>query len=255
MKKTFLNIILACSILLSLTGCDSNTLRLRQLIKELNKECPIPLGEIGQMDKASYHGNTVTFEYAIHDENIGALCQEDVASMHHFILNSYSTNTDTTFRTLLKAIVDAKADLHVVFYNGDKHEKTVISITFSNEELAQCLNSDGDPEAALQNIIEGIRLQMPIQLSEGMVNSAVSMDEEYLSYSIQCNEDLVDINDVQANEEEAKSAMKELIATSTDPTFVKMIDLLRSTHRGLAYHYIGTTSGKESVISITPEEL
>lgn len=252
MKRTLLNIILACSILLSLAGCDSNSLRLRKLIKELNKECPMPLGEIGQMDKACYHGNTVSFEYSINNINTDFL---NIVGLHQFMINSYCTNTDTTFRQLLKAIVDAKANLRVIFSNMNGATKTSTETTFSNEELAQCLNIDDDPESALHNIMEGIRMQMPIQLSEGMVNSAVSMDEEYLSYSIQCNEDLIDINDVQANEEEAKAAMKELIATSTDPTFVKMIELLRTTHRGLAYHYIGTTSDKESVISITPEEL
>lgn len=254
MKRTFLHIILACSILISLTGCDSNTLRLKKLIKELNKECPMPLGEIGQMNKAVYRGNTVIFEYTINDgllkrQYIDDDLLQDIDNLHQFMIISYCTNTDTTFRQLMKAIVDAKADLRVIFSNMN------VETIFTNEELAQCLNSDDNPESALQNIMEGIRLQMPIQLSEGMVNSAVSMDEEYFSYSIQCNEDLIDINDVQANEEEAKAAMKELIETSTDPTFVRMIELLRTTHRGLAYHYIGTTSGKESVICITPEEL
>lgn len=255
MRKPLIHIILSCCLLVCLTGCSNNSQELSRLIRELNKECPMPLGEIGQMDKASYHGNTVVFEYTINSESTNFLEQADVAVLHNFMLNSYSTNTDTTFRALLKAIVDAKADLHVIFYSGNEEERTAVEIVFSNEELAQCLNSDSSPEAALQNIMEGIRMQMPIQLSEGMVNSAIEMDEEYLSYSIQCNEDLVDINDVQANEEEAKAAMQELIATSTDPTFVKMIELLRTTHRGLAYHYIGTTSGKESVISITPDEL
>jgi hypothetical protein len=34
-----------------------------------------------------------------------------------------------------------------------------------------------------------------------------------------------------------------------------MMETLKATNRGLRYFYMGTTSGKEAVVTIAPEEL
>ena len=37
--------------------------------------------------------------------------------------------------------------------------------------------------------------------------------------------------------------------------FVRMMNMLKETNRGLRYLYTGTTSGKEALVSIESEEL
>ena len=113
----------------------------------------------------------------------------------------------------------------------------------------------GDPETYLQSTIESSRLQLPITYAEGMVCHKIDMDNEYFTYYFECDENLFNINEMQQSAIENHDAMKEMMLSSSDPSFVRTTQMLKTTHRGLRYIYIGTTSGKEAVVAITSEEL
>ena len=46
-----------------------------------------------------------------------------------------------------------------------------------------------------------------------------------------------------------------MLTASSDPSFVKMMNMLKATQRGLRYFYKGTTSDKEAIVTIESEEL
>lgn len=257
MKKSISSILIFCLILLglTLTGCSDQKRELRKMISQLNTECPIPLGSIGQMDNAKYHNNKVTFNYTIVGlDNLDNYRNNEVA-FHNFMLDNYRNNSDEDFRQLLEAIVAAEAGLDVVFRieNGDS-----FTLHFTYEELkANMPQEEGDPETYLQSAVESARMQLPITYGygDGMVCSNIELDSAYFTYYIDCDEDQLDLNEMQQSIEENHQSFVEMISSSNDPSFVKMLQTLKATNRGLRYFYTGTTSGKEAVVTIAPEEL
>ena len=240
--------------MLSLSSCQNDYQKqLKLMVENLNNECPIPLGAIGHMEKAEYDDTTVTFNYTL----TGIFDLESFTSnkeqFHQYMLDNYRSNSDESFRQLLKAIVDAKANLDVIFaIEGGEN----VTLHFTCDELSDNMPSFvGDPETYLQSTIESSHLQLPITQAEGMVCHKIDMDNEYFTYYIECDENLFDINEMQQSAIENHDALKEVMTSSSDPSFVRMIQMLKATHRGLRYIYIGTTSGKEAVVAITTEEL
>lgn len=255
MKKSITLIALICLVLAGLTSCNSDKSELRKMIAQLNTECPIPLGSIGQMDKAEYRSNKVTFYYTIVGlDNLNNF-KNNQEAFHNFMLDNYRSNSDEDFRQLLESIVEAEAGLDVVFSieNGD-----TFTLTFTNEELkANMPETEGDPESYLQSAVTSARMQLPITYGygDGMVCSNIELDSLYFTYYIDCDENQLDLNEMQQSIEENHAGLVEMLTSSTDPSFVKMMQTLKATNRGLRYFYTGTSSGKEAVVVISPEEL
>ncbi len=244
----------AALLVLTLTACQNDYQKhLRLLINSLNDECPIPLGAIGHMDKAEYDGSIVTFYYTL----TGIFDIQSFTSnqelFHQYMLDNYRSNSDESFRQLINAIVKAEADLKVVFTTSGSDP---ITLFFSCQELSDNMPSfTGDPEAYLQSSIQAMQLQLPMTYSEGMVCSRVELDSSYFTYYFDCDEDLFDINEMESSANQNHDAVREMLTTSSDPSFVRMIRTLKETNRGLRYLYTGTTSGKKALVSIESEEL
>ncbi len=255
MKKTTTLLTLCCLLLLGLASCNSEKKELRSLVSQLNSECPIPLGSLGQMDKAEYKANKVTFYYTIVGLDNLDNFKNNQEAFHRFMLDNYRSNSDESFRQLLEGIVGAEADLDVVFAieSGD-----AFTLQFTCEELkANMPQSEGDPESYLQSAVATARMQLPITYGygDGMVCSNIELDSLYFTYYIDCDEEQLDLNEMQQSIEDNRAAMVEMITCSTDPSFVEMMRTLKDTHRGLRYLYVGTASGKEASLTLSPEEL
>lgn len=253
MKKYILALFCSCLTLVLLTSCNQNKKQLRQLVSELNSECPIPLGAIGQMDNALYNGRVVTFNYSV--SGMGSIDQIKAREeqFHQFMLDNYRNNSDEGFRQLLEAIVAADADLEVVMHldNGESY-----SFHFSNSELKNNMPQiEGDPESYLVSAVESTKMQLPISYGQGMECSQIILDETAFTYIIECDEDLLNMDEMHQSTVENHALMVEMMTGSVDPSFIKLMSSLRATHRALRYLYIGKTSGKEAVVEIAPEEL
>ena len=54
---------------------------------------------------------------------------------------------------------------------------------------------------------------------------------------------------------ENHEGMKEMITSSSDPSFIKMMNMLKETRRGLRYRYQGSTTGEVAEVAIEADEL
>ncbi|MBQ6069113.1 MAG: hypothetical protein IJK84_06390 [Bacteroidales bacterium] len=237
-----------------LMGCQNDYQKyLSLMIEGLNKECPIPLGALGHMDKAQYNGHTVTFHYTITGLFDTTTFRQNREQFHQYMLDNYRSNSDESFRQLLNAIVNAQADLDVVFSIPEGDTST---LHFTCQELADNMPSYiGDPETYLQSTLQSSQLQLPHTYAEGMVCTRIELDSTYFTYYFECDENLFDISEMQFSATTNHDAVRSMLTASSDPSFVKMMAMLKQTNRGLRYFYTGTTSGKEAIVSIPPEEL
>ena len=236
-----------------LCSCQSESQKhLRQLVEELDAECPIPLGAMGQMDCARYDGDVVTFDYTLTGSvNINSF-RDKGEQFRQFMLDNYRTNSDENFRQLFNAIVAAEASLDVVFgVEGDSYK-----LHFTNEELSQNIPAFvGDPETYLQSVLQTTLMQLPLIYSEGVVCTNAELDSQYFTYHFDCDEGLLDIGEMQRSVEENHEGMKQLVTSSSDPSFIKMMNMLKQSHRGLRYRYRGSTTGEAAEVVIESEEL
>ena len=246
--------VLCLCIIACITGCQNDYQKqLHLMVESLNGQCPIPLGAMGHMTKAEYDGSTVTFNYLLTGLFDAENFEQNQEQFHQYMLDSYRSNSDESFRQLLKAIVNAKADLVVVFtLEGEKE----VTLHFNCDELAANMPSYvSDPETYLQSILQSTQLQLPFTYAEGMVCTRIELNDAYFTYYFDCDESLFDISEMQYSAEQNHDAMREMLTASSDPSFVKMMEMLKATQRGLRYFYTGTTSGKEAVVTIESEEL
>lgn len=264
MKKIAYHIILAVTLLITLASCSNNK-ELDEMIDALNEECPIPLGAVGQMDKAEYRHNDVTFYYTLVSDFSAELLKDKEGDFHQFMLDNYQYNSDEGFAKLFQTIVDAGAGLWISLNTQEEasfdNEKTNYShdcykIYFSNEELRYHLpGKQSTSEDYLQFAVRSLRMQLPIVFGTGMVCNTIDLDLNNMTYIIDCDESNHNISEMQQNLNHDRDLTVEMIVSSTDPSFVKLMDMLKGTHRGLQYKYVGTTSHEEAVMTIKPEEL
>ncbi len=246
--------IFSLSLLTILSGCQNDYQKqLKLMVESLNNQCPIPLGAMGHMTKASYDGTTVTFYYQLTGVYDADSFEQNKDSFHQYMLDNYRSNSDDTFRQLLQAIVGAEADLDVVFALEDGR---AVTHHFTCAELSDNMPSYvSDPETYLQSVLQSTRLQLPLNYAEGMICTRIELDSAYFTYYFDCDEDQFDINEMKFSAEQYHEAVKDMLTASSDPSFVRMMNMLKATNRGLRYLYTGTTSGKEAVVTIESEEL
>lgn len=254
MKKLNIFYFLIAAMLLITTSCgQKNDPELQKMVEQMNASCPVALGNTGELVSTTYDNNIVTFNYSL--KGIDGLkdFQENKTMYHDMMLESYRGNADDSFKAIIEAIVKANAKLNVMFRcsNGQEY-----SLMFTTEELEKNKpGSDNDPDNYLNAFVQAGRMQLPQQFSQGMVGTDMVLDNEYLTYLFECDEAVFNMGEMKHSAVENHDNMKEMMLSSTDPNTVKMLDMLRQSHRGIRYVYHGTTTGTEAIFAVTPEEM
>lgn len=224
---------------------------LRKMVKEIGNECPLSLGNGITFEKVTYSRNTVTFTYDIDILDIAAISKNDSAFRSN-MLSGYAYNQDDSFRLLMEAIINSKADLKVVFRNekGESYD-----MHFNAAELAENMPGSAgvDPEKSFMNMLDNFMMQIPVDMGNGMVMQDLTIDENSLTYQYDCDESLIDLDEMLGKEPE----MKKMVFGEFYSNILarKLSDLLKATNRTLVYKYVGTSSGKTVTVSLAPDEL
>lgn len=253
MKKLFTYFTLITLMLATFSSCDSAQRDLRKLVKSMNEECPMSLGDSGQLVSTTYKDNVVTLNYSLRGVEGLKNFDENYDMYHSMMLESYRNTSDSSFVHILQSIVKAKASLDVVF-RCDNQKK--FRLSFTTDELKKNMPcDDSDPESYLCNFVERGHMELPSKFAEGMMGTDMILDKTSLTYLFECDETIFNMDEMQQSAIENHDSMRDMMLSSTDPNTIKMIDMLKQTHRSIRYVYRGTTSGKEAIFSVSPEEM
>ena len=236
-----------------LVGCNNGN-ELKKIVFEIDKRCPYSLGDWATLDQVKYVDNLVTMTYTTSEGIIDYdAVKANEEAFRTNTLMSYANNSDAGFKKMIDAIIKADADLNVVFNNEVGEE---ITMHFTSDELkTNRPTSDADPEKQLKSIMESTRLQTPSVVDEGLVLTDVVLDANYFTYVYDCDESEYDIDEMLSNIQEMKEAVLEDAIESGGTLAKNFFNLLKITHRGLAYKYVGSTSGKTCLVCFEPDEL
>lgn len=106
----------------------------------------------------------------------------------------------------------------------------------------------------LQNLIEETNKEYPQKVEEGIHMIRVSLDDNYMVYQAECDEDVIDMDVLKMRQSNMKEAIKENLSPS-DPEIKMLMNACIKAEKGLAYKYVGNTSGKTVYIRFSREEL
>lgn len=252
-KKIITHITLITLILATLCSCNEAKRDLKKLVDQLNSECPMTLGDSGQMVGTTYKDDVVTLNY--HLRGIEGLknFDENYEMYHQMMLESYAGTADPKFQSILNAIVDAGASLDVFFRCDNDKE---FCLHFSHAELAQIIpGSNVDPDTYLANFVEKAKMELPSIVGQGMTGTDIILDKNALSYIFECDEAVCDFEKMRQSTIDNHDSMRDMMLSSTDPNTVRLIDMLKASNRAIRYVYRGTTSSQEAIFEVSPNEM
>ena len=122
MKKLIISI-LVLPLMLSYVLCGSNVQKnkneLKNIIKEVAKECPIQVDEYMSIENMDYSHNTVVITYGV----VAGLMNLDSfrsneAALRSNVLLGFANNQNESFKKLFEAVIRANADLLLIFIDG-----------------------------------------------------------------------------------------------------------------------------------------
>lgn len=244
-------------VALSLTACYNEKQRtLRQYVKAINSDCPIPMGDVAKMTEARYHGNSVEFSYLFSDMfDLRAWRTDD---FYQLMLRSFESNSEESFCKLIDAIIDAQADLKVTMKpenpKNDFYGMTILFVTDSLKAHRPTPLSQ-NTEGQLLSIMNMYRMQLPMHISNGIECTRIELEKDYYTYYYDCDETVCNLDDMQSSLSENRTQMVNMILGTNDPSFVKLQTLLAASHRGIRYVYQGRVSGKTAEFAIRNDEL
>ena len=110
-------------------------------------------------------------------------------------------------------------------------------------------------EIQLKAKVEAGKRVLPLVIDKGLVKTDLILDDNYYYHVFNCDEFEYDID--QMRRMDANKFKQSLIKhiDFRDSSIRKQLAWLKVTNRGLAYKYIGQTSGKSYTVYIEPNEL
>ena len=112
--------------------------------------------------------------------------------------------------------------------------------------------TDADPEVLLKSIYDNLKLQIPIDMGNGLIEKDVLLDANSFILIYECDESVFDIDRLNENLSEVKRMI--LAELTGNYASHNLSELIKATNRRLVYKYVGSSSGKSVVVSIGPEE-
>ncbi len=199
---------ISLSLLMMLTtSCQE--IKLKAAIEVANKQCPMEMGEAGKITSIVFDGENVVYTFYLNEEiaNIKAL-QKNPESMKTSLKTMFQ-NPSKEVKTLLDLVVKCKAGLQMIFIGKDSGEQVVCELT--TDEIKEALNADVNASeselAKLESQVHMANLQFPMKASEEVIIEKVELNDEAVIYICRVDEDLCDMDQIEANAVEVKKAL------------------------------------------------
>lgn len=247
-KRLSIIIIAAAIMLASCVSGERN--RLRLMLEQVNKECPVNLGEMGVFESIGYdeNENTVVFTYDLNEEhtNIASLARAN-EQQKQFMANFLKR--DGNEQKFLEQMVKADANLKCV-YRGSESRDSVI-LFMSAAELRDIAAADVDEDNDLRQLESMVAIsnaQCPHQLDEGLTMSSAAMEGDYIVFSFSYDPEFYEFHELDSTEFH-KLTSEALREELTSPTGRSQLKLMKDRGIGAKYVYTSTDT------SIAPVEV
>lgn len=256
--KKILTILSLAAIVIMAAGCQSEKVnKLKLALEEANKQCPVDMGEMGQMSSIEFDDDAmeVQFHYTINEDALSIdelkKTSNETARDQLKLLFSREEN-----KKMLDQMIDAEVGLGAI-YKGDSSGET-LKVTLSLDDLKKIKdNPVSETEInrqLLKNMITQENKLYPTNIESGMDIIRSYDDGDYLVYDICIEEETYDF--VLCKDAVESGEAKANISTSfADPMIKRIFKIIVPLKKGLKYHYYGNKTGDSFDVTFTPDEL
>ena len=231
-------LMLLCSVsllMIVMTGCQEA--KLKTVIGIANKQCPLDMGEVGNITSIIYDGDNVVYTLNMNEEitNIKIL-KDNPESMKSSIKMMFQ-NPAADVKEMLKLMAKCNSGLHMIFVGNKSGEQAVCELTA--EELKEVINTNADPAQSGQTKLEAqlkmANLQFPMQASEEVVVEKIEIIGESVVYICSVDEELCPISQIEENAAEVKEGIVSTLASQTDPATQIFIKTCVENNKNITY--------------------
>lgn len=250
--ETSMKLLVLC---LLLAGCSQKT-KLEAGIESANKQCPISLGEAGEVTSISFDGTDVLYEISVDDAylNLDALSKSP-ESMKAGI-GAMLSNPKGDVKKTLELVVEAGSGIKYT-YKGKTSGKEA-SCYLNTEELKKLLHvnlSQADIDRQqLEELVNLTNVSLPMSVDEATRLDKLSIEAEQVVYDYTIDETKVKMSVLKENEGQLKSQIKSSWSLG-DASMKMFMEACVKCGKGIGYRYVGDASGEVLYISFEASEL
>lgn len=253
LKSTLKVLLLSCLFLVA--GCSQKT-KLEVGIENANKQCPISLGEAGEVTSIRFDGTDVIYDISVDDAflNLEAL-SKNPESMKAGI-GAMLSNPKGDVKKTLELVIEAGSGIKYI-YKGKTSGKEA-SCYLNTDELKAILDvnlsqTDIDRKQ-LEEIVNLTNVSLPITVDEATTLVKLSIEGEEVIYDYNIDEKAVKMSVLKENEEQLRLQIKS--SWSMDDASMKMfLEACSKCGKGIGYRYTGDTSGEVLYILFDKSEV
>lgn len=101
-------------------------------------------------------------------------------------------------------------------------------------------------------IVEANNTFVPMSAGTGVVITRIYLSGDYVTYVAECDENMIDMNQIKTNK---SNLMNELRKSKSNPEVAQFLRMCIRAGKGIAYRYVGDTSGTKVSVFFTNAEL
>lgn len=241
MKKVLALFTAAAVIAIGMVACNNKNSRLYQIAEEANKQCPLSMGTIGEISSIEFDGTDMVYNALVWDDYLDVIEQNKELSKQGGLQALVSDNENVD--ELLKELEAANAGLKYVL-KGKKSGRE-FSFHLSPEEIKQAKANPVDPEIFLDQQVEAVNMECPMEVGEGMVMSRVYIADANVVYVYEVDENILSMDEMEANSDELQASLDQYLSIMwSDPSGKAFLQACKNAGKNIAYSYQGQQTGK-----------
>lgn len=261
MNKIFY--VLLGSILLITSCVDESSqarLRIKKQLDSINNQCPIDMGMI-KIDGMSMDNDTIVIQYSVDDNYYPVKIMGEIYKKHKKDINTttylsfFEGFSDTT--NMKKNLILMNANIKYIVYGKSSFDKYEMFI--SNGEI-QKLSKRNITEyernmLRIKNKLSGEAYKCPYEIEKGMWMDNVYLENKYITFKINVDENLYSISLLRSIPQELKAVLLENVQNL--PSLMAYSELLAidNCHLGIQYLYVGSKSGDIASVKLEPSDM
>lgn len=254
MKKLFAIFAVLTLLAVGTTSCKFvGKSRLKLDIEASNKDCPIPIEDLGTLESIEYDedANMIVFTYKLSSDNeeVFNMMQADPSLAKNMLRIGFS-DSDSDIRNCLKMVTDADGGMRAIFQYGSQRITAELSNTECKDMLNNPVSEQEQSKMMLTTMVNAMNASCPEDLGDGVIIERIYDDGTDVIFSAEAPDYVV--AELNANRNELTDIYKEVVAGDD---MKELVELCAKNNKGIMYQFVGKNSGQKVNTRFSPEQL
>lgn len=258
MEKKLKSLMLMIIASLAFVSCNEQKKELKEQIEKFKNECPVPLGDLGSINSASFDGETVEMDFAINETFAPISSLSDHQQEMKEVL-AMSLTKDSS-RELIDLIISTNCSFKTLFVGSQSGQKCEFSFTANELGTAiEKFSNMNDKQKLIISMVMGSKIKLPLAVDDITKLVGLSLTADALIYKFEIKDSEVG-QDLSSSTSFMKYMVLSQMANSTKTGMVgernrQFYQALVDCKQGLEYEYHELNTGNKITFRISTDEM